>query len=568
MQAQNIKSNFEAVFSSWLGIAKKNVQPQEVANINKIAHKCFERRESELDVTKILPGMHPTTVEHAKINYHAAFLVVTSSLDHLINQWHEVKNVAQRAALLRAVIAANPNHITDDMLFKFLTSIKIEADSGWFIDNGNITPAYHALISNRPSRRTGESRTPKQFYDEYQAAAAAWVVPKAKDQELVSKPFVTNITTATSTTITTITPNEVQSAASVSKIEALAASEPLETIFLPIFLSSQSYRADFLDVIQFTASILKGDYAAVEQQIKQTVCNMSKENKYWAGTSPEEAKSFINTWYKYSYCPFIVEVQVSEKSLQKYSDHRVISNITNPQAVTFIDVKVTDDVQISVGSEDCYTLASPELLNTITPKEGHKEGYLYRDADGKPRATLVYNHLMREELDPSDLDLRPIYHKALANLIMPSQGIKQESGGGQMGMRTGAVIISMASSKLESAVHLFKLHVKLQQVRRIEAEKNESSVAEAVEILRSCIKDMNVQLIAYERPLLVAKMLKLMQHDLLAMRQEANTLLLLKGHLDPASPFHTLPKELVSILIKKGLEIELENINELLKAKA
>lgn len=542
--AQKAKKNFEVIFDSWLDIAKKNANSEAVANINKIAHKCFKWGERELDVSNLLSGMPPATVEHAKINYHAAFLVVTYNLDQLIRHWHDVKDTAQRAALLRAVIAANREHITDDMLYKFLTSTKIEVDSGWFINDGNKTSAYHAFIASRPSKRTGEARTPKQFYDE--------CLVEAKSKLLVSKP------------VSTTTSSTVQATAPVGKVEALTKSVPLKTVFLHMYLSDLDMESS-INIPQFTDNISEGNYVAVEQLIKQTVCKMAKINGIKACKSYAEAKKDMGTAQFYP-AAFIVQVQVNEKAIKENHTGLVLCDAVDPEAVTLIDFKLQYTCKTNITSNCCFTLASPELLETVAPQAGQKAGYFYHDANENPCVTVVYSDSSREELRPSEYDIMPFTYQSLQSISLPTEGIKKVLGGGQIDRSKvqppAAIINELGEAKRYSSLKLFELYTKLQQVRKLTAEGKIRSDNHFLEILKPCINKM-LSASFDGKYLLATKMKKLLKREILSMREATKALLLLQGHQNPTSPLHNLPKELMSILINSGLEVELEKIEKL-----
>lgn len=159
--SQFVKNNFNKSFSSWLQVAQQHNHIRVVANIRKVAVLSLEQNRKEIDANQLFPGLNKITIQHAQTSYRAAFLVATCTIEQLIAQWHTEGKKNKRAALLLAIISANPNHITNEMLYRFLISAEIHANDGWFQYGGNKTTAYAVMEENRKC-------TPEQFYENYQ----------------------------------------------------------------------------------------------------------------------------------------------------------------------------------------------------------------------------------------------------------------------------------------------------------------------------------------------------------------------------------------------------------------
>lgn len=222
---------FNAAFNSWIKEAETHIPAQVIGKINQLAQKCFNEGIGQLLDVNSLQDHQRITLEHAAINYRAAFIVATSrNIEDLLDEWNVNTLFYERSALLKAMIAQDHIHLSNQDLYKFMKFAGINPRGRWFLTEEMPTKIAKELMINR-------GITPEELFDNYQEPLKA--VPSS---ESLSKIVNQGVKDAPSC-VTSVGPAAAVAAGVAEQVK-------YQSVFFPSHLADDYYGDEDLSLVQ------------------------------------------------------------------------------------------------------------------------------------------------------------------------------------------------------------------------------------------------------------------------------------------------------------------------------
>lgn len=571
MEPSNIHllGNFGCAFRSWLNIARKFNATSQIQNIKIIANHCFSINQEKLKKSDFVnTGLKAEVIKHAKINYHAAFLVATCSLEQLLAIWEKNANTNKTEKNLAILLALISSSHTDESLVAFLKSAGINPVGGWFTykvegwfaNKNEPTEAFRAFLSAR-------NCTPEDLFNTYpnvpliNQAAPLQVLNVAPSQVLDLVPLQTPTADSQLQEAQQANTNLIEQVVSIKQTKPKI---DQETVFIPLYLSDWD-TDETNDNLHYNCIInwKAGDNLSIFDTIKGKLSNrMNSQHIIRIGATPEECYKICNehSWYKCHSALLAAEIKIPKGGIGKKMAESDFNSAINASNKTFPTLNTFDEELIEISnihfsisnfrpiyikSPQVYAVSNEQEILEEVGKEGDNRALLYKGSKDKINIAIIYQDGQRIDFGLNECGLSLNAVEVLCSLEFPQNGRIQVKNGSRL-------IMCAVQEKLVNNLTLMKFQSLVEsQKNNIEFLKN------AAILIFDQIKNEDE---GYEHKPEI-KVSEQMKQMVVRSLSSKTALLLLKALLDTNSSFHSLPKEIIELFIMKEIEVQKHNLD-------